>query len=319
MSTPNDPSEDRPQGRQEHPENFGLPQYPSYPSTPHPEDTPGYGAGYGGYAGYGIGGQPAYGQSQGTGVVQPMEAVSWAFSVVFRNWKLWILGALALGVVVMAVSAIVDMAFGGLNGDVGLQNGFGYQIAQFAMGLLTAALMVFVYHGALRQVDKKKIGPGDFTHDVNFGPAFALTILLQVLSSLLFAALAIPLFLAGNPIADTQMASDEEMLAVLGTLFAALAVVLVVAVLVSPLTMFMVWFVIDRRATFRGGIVEGFRHGLRNYGRLLAFNLVAGVIVGISAIITLGLAMVVLGPVLLLAQAMIYRQAAAGPLPEPVR
>lgn len=81
----------------------------------------------------------------------------------------------------------------------------------------------------------------------------------------------------------------------------------------------MVWFVIDRKATFSGGIVAGFRAGLRNYGRLLAFNLVAGVVVGFAAVLTLGLALIVLGPVLLLAQAMLYRQAAGGPLPEPVR
>lgn len=311
MSTPNDPSEDRSPER---------PQYPSYPSTPHPEDTPGYG----GYDGYGYTeqpayGRPAYGQPQGTGKVQPMEAVSWAFGTVFRNWLLWIVGALALGVVVMGVSAFVDMAFGGLGGGAGVQNGFGYQVAQIAMALLTSALMVFVYHGALRQVDRQKIGPGDFTHDVNFGPAFALTVVLQVLSSVVFAVIAVPLFMAGNPIGEAQMASTDEALAALGTVLAALAVVLVVAVLIAPLTTFMVWFVLDRRATFSGGIVEGFRAGLRNYGRLLAFNLVAGVVVGVAAILTLGVALIVFGPVLLLAQAMMYRQAAAGPLPAPVR
>lgn len=311
MSTPNDPSEDRSPER---------PQYPSYPSTPHPEDTPGYG----GYDGYGYTeqpayGRPAYGQPQGTGKVQPTEAVSWAFGTVFRNWLLWIVGALALGVVVMGVSAFVDMAFGGLGGGAGVQNGFGYQVAQIAMALLTSALMVFVSHGALRQVDRQKIGPGDFTHDVNFGPAFALTVVLQVLSSVVFAVIAVPLFMAGNPIGEAQMASTDEALAALGTVLAALAVVLVVAVLIAPLTTFMVWFVLDRRATFSGGIVEGFRAGLRNYGRLLAFNLVAGVVVGVAAILTLGVALIVFGPVLLLAQAMMYRQAAAGPLPAPVR
>lgn len=330
MSTPNDPSDDRSRGRPEHPENSGSPQYPAYPSTPHPEDTPGYGSGYGGYAGYGYteqpahdgpvyGGQPAHGQPPGTGRIQPTEAVSWAFRTVFRNWVLWILGALLLGVVVMGGSALVDMAFGGLGGQIGVQDGFGYQVAQFALALLTTALMIFVYHGALRQVDKQKIGPGDFTHDVNFGPAFALSVVLQILSSLLFAALAVPFLVAGNPIAETQTATYDEALAALGTVFAVLGVIMVIAVLLTPLTMFMVWFVVDRRATFGGGIAEGFRAGVRNYGRLLAFNVLAGVVVGVSALLTLGLALIVLGPVLMLAQAMMYRQAASGPLPAQLR
>lgn len=328
MSTPHDPSEDR---SSERPQNPSHPSYPAYPSTPHPEDTPGYGgSGNPGspgnpdyYAGYGYAeqpayGQPAYGQARGTGKVQPMEAVSWAFGTVIRNWVLWILGAVAVGVVVMGTSALVDLAFGGLSGG-GVQGGFGYQVAQVLMALLTSALMVFVYHGALRQVDRKKIGFGDFTDNVNFGPAFALTVVLQVVSSVVFAIIAMPLFLAGNPVAENQLASTDEALAALGAVFAGLAVLLVVAVLVAPLTTFMVWFVIDRKATFSGGIVAGFRAGLRNYGRLLAFNLVAGVVVGFAAVLTLGLALIVLGPVLLLAQAMLYRQAAGGPLPEPVR
>lgn len=322
MSTPQNPFDDQSRDEQGHPENSGRPQYPSYPSTPHPEDTPNFGAGYGaGYAGYGYeqsaygqpgGGQPGFGQPQGTGKVQPMEAVSWAFGAVFRNWLLWIVGAVAFFVVIMGVSFAIEAVSG-------TQPGLGYQIAQFALTLLIAAAGVLIYHGALRQVDKPKISLGDFTDNVNFGPAFGLTILLQVVVSIVFGIIAVPFFLAGNPIGEAQMASTDEAMAFLGTLFAALAVIMVLAVLLAPLTQFMVWYVIDRRATFGGAIVEGFRAGVRNYGRLLAFNLVAGIVVGLAAVITFGLALMVLGPVLVLAQAMLFRQAAAGPLPAPVQ
>jgi uncharacterized membrane protein len=310
MSTPNEPADDRP-------------QYPSYPSTPHPEDAPGYGVGYGaGYAGYGAGqppyGQPSYTQPQGTGKVQPMEAVSWAFGAVFRNWLVWIVGGLVLGLLVLGGSMLIELAFGGFSAGAESQSSIGYQGAQLIFGLALAALMVFIYHGALRQVDKAKIGLGDFTDNVNFGPAFGLSILLQVVTSVLFAILAVPLFLAANPIGESQMSSTDESLAFLGGFFAGLALVMLIAVLIAPLTMFMVWYVIDRRAGVRGGIAEGFRAGLRNYGRLLAFNIVAGLIVGVTAIVTFGLALIVLAPAMLLMQAMMFRQAAAGPLPAPV-
>lgn len=319
MSTPNDPSDDRPG----EPSNE-RPQYPSYPSTPHPEDTPGYGAGYAGYgAGQPMYGQPAHGQSaygqpQGTGKVQPMEAVSWAFGAVFRNWLVWIVGAVVAGFVVMGGSILIELAFGGLDAGAAVQTSLGYQGAQLIFGLALAALTIFIYHGALRQVDKAKIGLGDFTDNVNFGPAFGLSILLQIATSLLFAILAVPLFLAANPIGESQMSSTDESLAFLGGLFAGLALVVLIAVLIAPLTMFMVFFVVDRRAGLGGGISQGFRAGLRNYGRLLAFNIVAGLVVGVSAIVTFGLALIVLAPALLLMQAMMFRQAAAGPLPAPV-
>ena len=324
MSTPNNPSDDR----TGEPSNE-RPQYPSYPSTPHPEDTPGYGAGY---AGYGAGqpaygqpmygqpayGQPAYGQPQGTGKVQPIEAVSWAFGAVFRNWLVWIVGSVVVGFVVMGGSMLIELAFGGFSAGAATQTSLGYQGAQLIFGLALAALMIFIYHGALRQVDKAKIGLGDFTDNVNFGPAFGLSIIIQIATSVLFAVLAVPLFLAANPIGESQMSSTDESLAFLAGLFAGIALVLLLAVLIAPLTMFMVWFVIDRRAGIGGGITQGFRAGLRNYGRLLAFNIVAGLVVGVSAIVTFGLALIVLAPAMLLMQAMMFRQAAAGPLPAPV-
>lgn len=317
MSTPNNPSDDR----ADEPSNE-QPQYPSYPSTPHPEDTPGYGAGYPGYAGYGAGqpssAQPAFGQPQGTGKVQPMEAVSWAFGAVFRNWPVWILGFVVLGIATVAGSILIELAFGGFDAGAAAQMSIGYQGAQLLLGLALVALTIFIYHGALRQVDKARIGLGDFTDNVNFGPAFGLSILLQVVSTVFLAVLAVPLLFVDNPIGETQMSSTDESLAFLGGLLLALGLVVLVTVLIAPLTMFMVWFVIDRRAGLRGGIVEGFRAGLRNYGRLLAFTVVAGLVMGVAVIVTFGLALIVLTPAMMLAQAMMFRQAAAGPLPAPV-
>ncbi|MFC6145291.1 hypothetical protein [Corynebacterium nasicanis] len=308
MTTPNEPHEE--------PEN----SYPAYPSTPHPEDAPTYGQQpYQGYAGYSEQTPAATTTTTGTGKVRPMEAVSWAFGTTFRNWPVWILGTLALLVASVVVAMTVDFAFGGFSGDMSYQNGLGYQVSQVLLGLLFSALTVFIYHGALRQVDKAKIGYGDFGGNVNFWPTFGVFIVIQVITTVLFSAFALPIMLSSNDLANSQMATQDEMLAELSKLFGVFAVIMVVAVLVTPLTMFMVWFAADRRTGFAGAFGAGFRAGARNHLTLLLFNIVAGLAAMIVSLITLGLALIIIGPALLLAQAHMYRQAAQGALPAPTR
>lgn len=337
MTTPNDPHDDRPQHPENQPGNqagdHSHPSYPSYPSTPHPEDGPGYGRDYGadygaaqdhpgyqdyaGYQAYGVPGQ--YGQpgqqAQGDGRVRPMDAVGWAFRTVFRNWPIWIIGSLVLGVAVSVASLLIDAAFGGLSGDLSYQSGLGYQLSQVALMLAAAAVGIFVYHGALRQVDKEKIRLGDFTSNVNFGPAFGVSLVLQIVSGIAMTAFVAPLLLGGNDIANSQMATQDEALAFMAQVFAGLGVFLLVALLLAPLTMFMVWFAVDRRTGFTGAFGAGIRAGLRNYGALLLFSFVAGLVMVIISVVTFGLAVIVLAPAFVLTQALLYRQAAPGPLP----
>lgn len=320
MTTPNDPHDDRFDHPENRPDNQ-YPSYPSYPSTPHPEDAPGYGEqpyqGYQDYAGYQESAPHGGGQSTGDGKVRPMEAVNWAFGQTFRNWKVWILGTLVLGVAVFALSIGVEVAFGGASADPAYQAGFGYQAAQVVMGLGLGVLSIFIYHGALRQVDKEKMGFGDFTGNVNFWPAFGVVVVIQVISGIVLSLVIGPILLGGNEIADTQMATQDEALASLARLFAGLMIVLLLSLLVAPLTMFMVWFAVDRRAGFGGAFGAGLRAGARNYLPLLLFSFVSGLAAMVLAIVTFGLAMIVIGPALLLAQAHLYRQAAQGPLPAP--
>lgn len=323
MTTPNDPHDDRFDHPENRPDNQ-YPSYPSYPSTPHPEDAPGYGEqpyqpyqGYQGYAGYRESAPHGGGQPTGDGKVRPMEAVSWAFGQTFRNWQVWILGALALGVAVFALSIGMDVAFGGPSADLAYQAGFGYQAAQAVMGLILGVLSIFIYHGALRQVDKEKMGFGDFTGNVNFWSAFGVFVVIQVISGIILSLVIGPILMGGNEIANMQMATQDEALATLSRLFAGLMIVLFLALLVAPLTMFMVWFAVDRRAGFGGAFGAGLRAGARNYLPLLLFTFVSGVAAMVLAMVTFGLAMIVIGPALLLAQAHLYRQAAQGPLPAP--
>ena len=336
MTNPFDPPEDRDQ----HPENRGdsgdggnggFPSYPSYPSTPHPEDAPGY-AGYSGYSGYGAAdwgsaGQPAGTQPQGTGRVDAMAAVRWAFSAVFRNWKIWILGMLALLVVSLIVSAVGEFLFPTSGGQVpaefspGMETGLnaGGLIFQLLYGVASVVVTVLIYHGALRQVDKQDLSFRDFTGNVNLGPAVGLYILLQFLMVLVLAVILVPVALGGGLFAVDQLTSQDDFLSFLGVVLGLLLVAVVLSLLVTPLTQLMIWYVIDRRASFGGAIKEGFRAGLNNYGRLLVFNLVAGIVMFLGAMVTLGLALLILGPAYLLTLAMMYRQASGGALPVDAR
>ncbi len=337
MTSPNEPPEDR----FRHPENSGdsgreadggTPSYPSYPSTPHPEDAPGYAgySGHSGYAGYGAADWDGRGQqsglrAQGTGQVDPMAAVRWAFSTVFRNWKIWILGTLALVVISSVVSVVGELLLGTTTGELptefspGVATGFnaGGFLFQILFGLVTVVVTIFIYHGALHQVDKQKIGPGDFTGNVNLWPALGLYLLIQIVTVVALSALLLPMFfIGGSAFASGQGGSDEDFLAFFGVMMGLLLLTVFLSLLVAPLTQLMVWFLVDRRATFGGAVREGFRAGLSNYGRLLLFNLVAGLVMFVGAILTLGLALLILAPAYLLAQAMIYRQAAGGALPD---
>ncbi|MDO5511300.1 hypothetical protein [Corynebacterium sp.] len=303
------------------PENQSDNPYPSYPSTPHPEDSPGYGSqpyqGYQGYAGYSgtPGAAGSQGQTTGDGKVRPMEAVGWGFRQTFRNWHVWIIGMLLLIVSAIAFSFITGAVFGTNAADPAAQLSPGYQVSQVVMWVIYGALSVFIYHATLRQVDKDKIGWGDFGGNVNFWPSFGVLVVLQVASGLVFSAVLIPLMMGGTEIADAQMASQDEALAVLAQLFAALGIVMVLALLISPLTMFMVWYAVDRRASFGGSFGAGFRAGARNYLTLLLFSLLAGLAALVLTLITFGLAMIIVAPALTLAQAYMFRQAAQGPLP----
>ncbi|MDO5669489.1 MAG: hypothetical protein Q4G50_05750 [Corynebacterium sp.] len=302
MSTPNDP-------------------YEPYPSTPHPEDAPGYGQqpyqGYPQYAGQSSYGEPHYGEPQqpvGDGKVRPMEAVGWAFRATFRNWPVWILGALALMVLIFVTSAGLQFIGGG-SADPSAPMSSGDMVIQLLMGVIGVVVGVFIYNGVLREIDNDKIGYGDFGNNVNFWPTLGVVLVLQVLSGVALTLVSTPIMATSNEIAMEQMASQDEMLAELGKLFAVLGVVLLITLLVVPLTTFMPWFAADRRTGFAGAFGAGFRAGARNYLPLLLFTFVAAIATFILTLVTFGLAAIIIVPALTLAQGHMYRQAAQGQLP----
>lgn len=316
-----------------------YPTFRPYPATPHPEDNTGFGAqgpgtGGAGYAGYGYGqqgagnqgyGQPGYGhQGQpgvggngqghvtGNGKVDVMLAVRWAFKTLFSNALIWILGTFVLFVVSVLVFSLISVVAFSTAGPETLA-GMTAATSVFTL-IVTAVTMVgavFIYHGALHQVDKPKIGLGDFFRSLNFWQTIAVlllvgaaTWLISWLFGLVFPAPALPT----DPTAVDAGAGMAQLAGVslLGTL---------ILLLIQPLHMYMVWYAVDGREGVIGAIVNGFKDGARNYLPLIAFLIVGTIAVLLAGIVTLGLALLILGPAWLLAQAHIYRQIAREPYP----
>lgn len=307
--------------------------FPPYPATPHPEDQPqgfpgqgstgsqypgynDYGAGYGqqgqpGFNDYaqgyqGQGGQPAAGQLvRGDGRVDIMMAVRFGFKSVFSNALLWILGTVIFFFAVLALSIIIGLV------TTDPQNvsevTVAADIANFLVSLVSLAFSVVLYTGALKQVDKPKIGLRDFREGLNFWPTFGVLavigVVAAVISGILAAVMVGPILLTGDAPTET---------AIMGMLGGLLLMFLVV-LLVTPLYTYMPWYAADRREGFLGSIKHGFRDGARNYLKLLAYHVVAGLLMMIAVVITLGLAFIILAPAGLIISAHIYRQIAGEP------
>lgn len=321
-------------GRQENGPGPSFPSYPSYPSTPHPEDNPGgfgpqpgYGSGGAGYGGYGYGqpgqgygyqgyGDQGYGQTageppmtSGNGRVDVMMAVRYAFKAVFSNALIWILGTFLLFVIIFGISFIVAFASMPASGEVPATTSLSL-IPNIIIGLLSLLFSVLVYTGALAQLDRAKIGLGDFVRDIRFWPTFAVLLITNVATSLVFALVNL-LFLPDIPTSPTATVDGAT---VAGILFGSLGLALLM-VLLSPLYSFMPWYAADGREGIGGAISHGFRDGARNYLRLLAYFIVGGILLGLAAMITLGLALIVLAPAWMLSFGHLYRQMAREPYP----
>lgn len=301
-----------------------YPQYPSYPSTPHPEDNAGYGGGAG-YAGYGYG-QPGYGnqgppgfggggpgQVAGSGKVDVLLAVRWAFKAVFSNALIWVLGSFLLFVVTVLGFTLLMTVTLGTAGSSAAGLTAATTVFTAIVTLITMVVAVFIYNGALRQVDQAKVGLGDFFRNLNFWPTFAVMLIVGVVTwainrlfSMLFATPARPT----DPTAMMEM-SPETMAQLSGMSMIATLLLL----LLQPLHAYMVWYAADQREGIIGAIINGFKDGARNYFRLLAFLIVGSIAMMLAAIVTLGLALVVLMPAWLLIQVHLYRQMAREPHP----
>lgn len=285
--------------------------------------------GYGGYAGYGgyqsPHGQPGYGAGpgateQGTGKIDVLRAVGWGFQTTFRNWKVWvmvILAFLALALVGAGVYLAVVMAqVAALDaGEPVAGGGAGTVIFAVVATIVSLLVWLCLIRGALHQIDDPQMGWRHFFRDVNVFPVILQQLLVGVVMSVIVLLPLLPMLLSLASV-EQQTVSDEEAVAaiVLPTIGGVLGTLLL-SVLITPFTMFMPHYLVERREKFFGSIAEGFKAGGRNYGRLLLYQVVVALVSGVLSIITFGLVSILLTPILILINAHMYRQAAGGQIP----
>lgn len=295
--------------------NNGNP-YEEYPQTPHPEDQPGYGySPYQGQQAYqdpygaplGSSAQPGV-REMGTGKIDVMRAVNWGLSTTFKNWTVWILATLAFFTVLFVISFVVSIVTVVANG--------GEPTASPAITLFSAAaglaVSLLFYNAATRQLDRAKIGWGDFFRGMNAGPLIGFLLLNAALGMLLLTVVELIAIGSVQTLAGVDPAIDW---ATLSKALAGQAVAMLISFLIAPLLVFIPFFLADRRAGFVDAIRLGIAAGARNYGKLLLAMFLIGLVGFLAALVTLGLGALVVLPAYMLVNAHLYRQAAGFELP----
>lgn len=290
-------------------------QFPGYGPTPHPEDRDDFGAATppaAGYAGYSS--TPNYSQPiNAAGSQQPpsvMTAFKAGFSATFRNAAVWIGASAIIGVLFFLMGIGVGIAGSTDAADLDSVN-----IAPGPFDLLSTILgvviSVFAIRLALFTVDLPKVTWSHIGKDLPFWRVLGASVLMQFI---IFLVAIIPAFLVAMPMLNGGTVPDvddtEAVGAFFGALFGALAVLMIVSMLVSPLVILLPYAVADGRS-----LGEGLRLGAKNYGRLLGLSVLLSLTSVLAAIVTLGLALVIMIPVLYIAQAHFYRQVAGQAAP----
>ncbi|WP_257182579.1 hypothetical protein [Corynebacterium cystitidis] len=317
----------------------GFSHYPQYPSTPHPEDAPGYNAGGSqgydptqGYPSYGAAGgagaqqgsypQPGSGNQLNDGLnpnmvntdggINVMRAVKWGVGTTFSNAGVFIGGAFLTGLVIIALAAVNAML------SMGNQQSLVYNILDLAISLVSAAWMIFVIRLTIWQVDKVKAKFSDLFNNVHFWPGFIVSLLLSLITGLIImiptvgwvGSKATKLANIDDPVAMEKFIVND-----LGSLLAIIGVVSLILLFIYPLLMFPTEFATEGRAGIGGAFAQAFQVGKSNYGRLLAYNVVVGIVGGLIVTLTLGLGALIVIPAGMLIKAHLYRQGAGGPIP----
>lgn len=291
------------------PYSGGNDDFPRYEPTNHPEDRPDYGQlpSYGGahegnaqgYAGYHAG------QTQHTGRVSAIDAVSWAFRAVFSNWKLWILGTLlagVLGVVFFAISGGVGAATASVDGDISASSTI-MQIISWVIGIVLTLMLMRL---ALFQIDDSRTGWGYLFKNVRWWQPLVIMVVIGVVAGLIsfVAVRGSAAKLAGNA---EQLSDEEAFTAVMGML-GVMAVISLISFFIQPFFSLMQWFAADGDSV-GDAVKKGFQAGKNNYGQLLLLSILNFFII-VAGFLLLGIGLIVAYPVTLLAQAHMFRQCA---------
>ena len=291
------------------PYSGGNDDFPRYEPTNHPEDRPDYGQlpSYGGsheentqgYVGYQAGQRPF------TGKVSAIDAVSWAFRTVFGNWKLWILGALALFVLSIVFVAVA----GGINAASYSGTGeptAGSSVSQLISTVLSLVLSLVIMRLALFQIDDARTGWGYLFKNVRWWQPLVIMLVIGAVASLIaFAAVGGTVYGLLN---DVENMTEDEAVAAVLSVMGIMSVLLLISFFIQPFFSLMQWFAADGDSV-GDAVKKGFQAGKNNYGQMLLLAILNFFII-IGGFLVLGIGLIVAYPVTLLAQAHMFRQCA---------
>ena len=289
------------------PYSGGNDDFPRYEPTNHPEDRPDYGQlpSYGGsheentrgYAGYQAGQRPY------TGKVSAVDAVSWAFRTVFGNWKLWILGSLAL----FALSIVFVVVAAGINA-VGYsstgQETAGSLVSQLISTVLSLVLSLVVMRLALYQIDDYRTGWGYLFKNVRWWQPLVIILVIGAVAMLI--AFSVVGGTVIGLLGDVEKMTEDEAVAAVLSVMGIMGVLLLIGFFIQPLFSLMQWFAADGDSV-GDAVKKGFQAGKNNYGQMLLLAIL-NFFIAIGGFLLLGIGFIVAYPVTLLAQAHMFRQ-----------
>ncbi|PFG28568.1 hypothetical protein [Corynebacterium renale] len=297
---PHDPS-DEPEGK-ESDSSQNLPKEPAnpyegfapYPSTDHPEDQPSFGS------------QnqqtqaPHFPAGSVAGENQPLRplsldyvgAVKYGFRATFRNWPVWILGSLALFILVGGLSVVstyqnlqnIDPAT-----DEIPEVSFTLQIG---VSLASVLLTPFMVHAANLNAVQAQISWGEVFRVHSYWRPLVASILNGLFGSIVYL-----LILAPTGFGATNF----------GVFLLAGFIAFIVSVLIQPFLMFWTYYSAYPDATVFGALKQSFAVGKQNYGGLIGFIIAIAVLMGFGMMITLGLGALVILPAYMIAQGLLAR------------
>lgn len=307
---------DRPEDRDNNADSSRQPENPyegitPYPATDHPEDQASFGTTYppatsAGAASYGAPGPDSHGYSEpwpqpqqhyvAPARVDYMAAVQYGFRATFRNWTVWILGVIALMVVIaVLVGFNTFQMLQGMDPETG-EIPEPSLLAQGLISLVSVALTPFMIHASNLNAVQVKITWSEVFRPVSYWRPLIVSLLGGVVSMVMYLVIF-------APVAAT--AAPENF----GAVFSALVVAGLVSFLIQPFFMFWAYYSAYPEQTIISALKNSFTAGKQNYGGLLLFIICMGLIVFAGTFITLGLAAVILMPVCMVAQGLVARQA----------
>ena len=266
--------------------------YPSYPQHPENDD--------GGYASAQY--QQQYAGTQAPGKLDIGRALSFGFIATFNNARVWI----TFGVVAfLAMVAYFAFAFVKTMNEIEKNGAATYNSSQagpnlatmIIVGLITAAIGVWVAKAALSQIDAGRVQFDRVFNGHRFLPAFGVALIFQVIS--------VCYQLIQNSVRDGN--PGAALLINFGWLL--------VVFFVLPLVQFVAYYVVDSEDSIGTCLSRCFNDAKRNYGLLLLLNLIVGAIVFIS-VLAFFIGLIITLPALALISAFAYRQVSGDALPQ---